>query len=83
MTFIRTSCAALLTGALLFTAVGCSEPLSTREKGALIGGVGGAGVGAIVGGGTGAAIGGVAGALGGGVVGDQMQRRDRERGYDE
>jgi len=81
MTFVRTRCAALLTGALLFTAVGCSEPLSTREKGALIGGAGGAGIGALAGGGTGAVIGGAAGALGGGVVGDQMQRRERERDY--
>jgi uncharacterized protein YcfJ len=71
----------VLGGALLVTAVGCSTPLSTREKGALIGGGAGAGVGALMGGGTGAAIGGAAGALGGAVVGDQMQKRDRERDY--
>lgn len=63
-------------GALLLTCVSCSEPLSTREKGALIGGGTGAGVGALTGGGTGAAIGGAAGALGGGVIGDQMQDDD-------
>jgi hypothetical protein len=71
----------VLGGALLVTSIGCSTPLSTREKGALIGGGTGLGVGALVGGGTGAAIGGAAGALGGALVGDQMQRRDRER-YD-
>ena len=81
MTFVRTRCAAILAGTLLFTAVGCSEPLTTREKGALIGGAGGAGIGALAGGGTGAVIGGAAGALGGGVIGDQMQRNRRERGY--
>jgi len=41
MTFVRTSSAAVLAGVLLFTAVGCSEPLTTREKGALVGGAGG------------------------------------------
>lgn len=80
-TLLRTSGTAILAGTLLLTTVGCSEPLSTREKGALIGGAGGAGIGALAGGGTGAAIGGAAGALGGAVVGDQIQRRDRERGY--
>jgi uncharacterized protein YcfJ len=62
--------------------MGCSEPLSTREKGALLGGAGGAGIGAIAGGGKGAAIGGAAGALGGAVVGDQIQHREDERYYD-
>jgi len=71
----------VLGGVLLVTSIGCSTPLSTREKGALLGGGAGLGVGALVGGGTGAAIGGAAGALGGAVVGDQMQRRDHER-YD-
>ncbi|HEV8715223.1 MAG TPA: YMGG-like glycine zipper-containing protein [Candidatus Binatia bacterium] len=85
MTFsmlVRKSGSGVLIGTLLLTAVGCSEPLTTREKGALLGGVGGAGIGALAGGGKGAAIGGAAGALGGAVVGDQMQRRERERyGY--
>jgi uncharacterized protein YcfJ len=69
----------VVSATLLVTSMGCSTPLSTREKGALIGGGAGLGVGALVGGGTGAAIGGAAGALGGALVGDQMQRRDRER----
>jgi hypothetical protein len=68
----------VLGGVLLVTAIGCSSPLNTREKGALIGGGAGLGVGALIGGGTGAAIGGAAGALGGAVVGDQMQNQDSE-----
>jgi uncharacterized protein YcfJ len=80
-TLLRTATTACLAGTLLFSAVGCSEPLSTREKGALLGGAGGAGIGAIAGGGKGAAIGGAAGALGGAVVGDQIQRREDERYY--
>ena len=76
---LQTTTTALLAGTLLLTAVGCSEPLTTREKGALIGGGAGAGIGGIAGGGTGAAIGGAAGALGGAVVGDQIQRREDER----
>ncbi|HKA54518.1 MAG TPA: YMGG-like glycine zipper-containing protein [Candidatus Binatia bacterium] len=82
LNLLRTSGTAVLVGTLLLTTVGCSEPLSTREKGALLGGAGGAGIGALAGGGKGAAIGGAAGALGGAVVGDQIQRRDREYGYD-
>jgi len=76
-TLVRKSSSILL-GTLLLTAAGCSGgPLTTREKGALFGGVGGAGIGALAGGGKGAAIGGAAGALGGAVIGDQMQRRER------
>jgi len=67
-----------LGGALLMTSLGCSTPLSTREKGALVGGGTGAGVGALVGGWPGAAIGGALGAGGGALVGDQMQKRDRD-----
>jgi len=80
-TFLRTSGTALMAGTVLLTAVGCSEPLSRREQGALIGGGAGAGIGALAGGGKGAAIGGVAGALGGAVIGDQVQRQERERYY--
>jgi len=77
VTLLRTSGTAILAGTLLLTAVGCSEPLTTREKGALLGGAGGAGIGALAGGGKGAAIGGAAGALGGAVVGDQIQQNRR------
>ncbi len=63
----------------------CSEPLSTREKGALagtgIGAVTGTIIGAAVGNpGAGAAIGGALGAGAGALVGDQLQKRDTELG---
>ncbi|TSC73510.1 MAG: hypothetical protein G01um101470_55 [Parcubacteria group bacterium Gr01-1014_70] len=66
---------------------GCaSGPLTKREKGALIGGAGGAAVGALIGKDpAGALIGGAAGALGGALVGDQLQKRenvDREQWYE-
>ena len=76
--------------AILFTsllAVGaCSQPLSNREKGALLGGGAGAAGGALIGGltgapGTGALIGGTAGAVGGAVAGDQKDQREREDYY--
>jgi hypothetical protein len=62
----------------------CSQPLSNREKGALIGGGAGAAGGALIGGitgapGTGALIGGAAGAIGGALVGDQKDRQRRYR----
>lgn len=62
--------------------VGCSQPLSTREKGALTGGGLGAATGAIIGAatgspGAGAAIGGALGGVTGGLVGDQLQQRDQ------
>jgi len=60
----------------------CSQPLSNREKGALVGGGAGAAGGALIGGltgapGTGALIGGAAGAAGGALVGDERDRRER------
>ena len=63
--------------------VGCSQPLSTREKstgaGALLGGATGAIIGAAVGNpGAGAAIGGALGAGTGALVGDKLQQRDTE-----
>jgi len=72
-------------GAILLTMCfsGCSEPLTTREKGAAIGTVGGAGLGAIIGSatgnaGAGAGIGAAVGLLGGAVIGDQMQSRQKQ-----
>jgi osmotically inducible lipoprotein OsmB len=67
---------------LLLTVAACSEPLSRREKGAVIGGGAGAAGGALIGGmtgapGTGALIGGAAGAVGGALVGDEKDRRRR------
>ena len=66
-----------LAGALLLA--GCAGgPLSTREKGAGIGALGGAAAGGLIGAavgrpGTGAAIGGALGLGAGALVGDQLQ----------
>lgn len=59
---------------ILLLIAGCT----TTEKGAVIGGLGGAGLGAVIGNqsgnaGTGAVIGGVAGAVAGAVIGNQME----------
>src|SRR5262245_31967211 len=67
--------------ALFFFA--CSEPLSTREKGAAIGTFAGAGLGAIIGSaagnaGAGAGIGAAVGLVGGALIGDQMQSRQKQ-----
>ncbi|HWA98819.1 MAG TPA: glycine zipper domain-containing protein [Pirellulales bacterium] len=69
---------------LLVMAAGCASPYYT-DRGALLGGAGGAGVGALVGSasghaGTGALIGAGVGALSGGLVGnglDQIEARNR------
>jgi uncharacterized protein YcfJ len=72
---------------MMLAVIGCSgEPLSTREKGTLIGGVGGAGAGALIGSavgapGAGAAIGGVGGAVAGYAIGNHMQNEQNERAY--
>lgn len=72
----------ILALALALLTCGCSgQPLSTREKGTLGGGVLGAGTGAIIGAavghpGAGAAIGGGLGALGGAAVGNTMQNQE-------
>jgi uncharacterized protein YcfJ len=63
--------------------LGCSEPLTTREKGAVYGTLGGAGLGAIIGSatgnaGAGAGIGAAVGLLGGAMIGDQMQARQKQ-----
>jgi outer membrane protein OmpA-like peptidoglycan-associated protein len=73
----------VLIAALLFAS--CSQPLSTREKGALVGTGIGAATGAIIGAaignpGAGAAIGGALGAGAGALVGDQLQKRENELG---
>ena len=61
--------------------LGCSQPLTTREKGAGLGALGGAGLGAIIGSatgnaGAGAGIGAAVGLLGGALIGDRMQKRE-------
>jgi uncharacterized protein YcfJ len=71
----------LAVAAVLFIA-GCSgQPLSTREKGTLLGGGLGAATGAIIGAavgapGAGAAIGGALGGIGGFAVGNSMQNNE-------
>ena len=64
---------------LVLTLLGCSEPLTKREQGALAGGAAGAGTGAVMGGASGAATGSVAGAVRGGIAGEQSQARERGR----
>ena len=71
------------------TMVGCvGTPLTTREKGTLLGGTLGAGGGALIGSavgapGAGAAIGGVAGAGTGYLLGNQIQNQQLRRYYRE
>ncbi|MGH7829338.1 MAG: OmpA family protein [Candidatus Binatia bacterium] len=69
---------------LVAGAVGCSGPLTTREKGAGIGALGGAAAGGIIGSavghpGAGAAIGGVLGLGTGALIGDQMQGQEQKQ----
>ncbi len=63
---------------LMMAFLGCSAPLTTREKGAAIGTLGGAGLGAIIGSatgnaGAGAGIGSLLGLGAGFLFGDQLQ----------
>lgn len=76
--FVRKT--AIVTG-IVFLA-GCSQPLSTREKGTLVGTGLGAATGAIIGAAVGnpaagAAIGGAVGAAGGALVGNELQKREQ------
>ena len=72
---------------MMLAIVGCyGEPLSTREKGTLLGGAAGAGAGALVGAavghpGAGAAIGGLGGAAAGYGIGNHMQNEEYQRAY--
>ncbi|TSC80054.1 MAG: hypothetical protein G01um101429_258 [Parcubacteria group bacterium Gr01-1014_29] len=75
----RSSCFLWLVLLIVLLAGCASGPLTKREKGALLGGAGGAGVGALLGGGKGAVIGGALGGLGGALLGDQFQRREQEQ----
>jgi osmotically inducible lipoprotein OsmB len=72
---------------MMLAVLGCyGQPLSTREKGTLLGGVAGAGAGALIGSavghpGAGAAIGGVGGAAVGYGIGNHMQNEQDQRAY--
>src|SRR5207247_11221748 len=70
----------------IVTGAGCSAPLTTREKGAGIGALGGAAAGGLIGAavghpGAGAAIGGALGLGTGALVGDQLQVQEQKQ-YD-
>ena len=63
---------------LFLGVLGCAEPLTTRETGAVVGTLGGAAVGGIIGSavghpGAGAAVGGAIGLGAGALIGDQIQ----------
>ncbi len=83
---MRKAILAVALGAAMLVA-GCSgAPLTTREKGTLLGGAIGAGGGAIVGStvgapGAGAAIGGALGAGTGYVIGNHLQNEQYRRSY--
>jgi len=72
-------------GLSVMMAVGCAGgPMSTREKGAGIGAVGGAAAGGLIGSafgrpGMGAAIGAGTGLLGGAAIGDYMQGQEQQQ----
>jgi len=73
---------ALLLALGLSMTSGCSEPLTKREQGGLIGAGVGAGTGAIIGStvghaAMGALIGGPVGLIGGALIGDQLMNRDK------
>src|SRR3984893_11341780 len=81
---VKSAIASVIAAAMLMGLAGCSgQPLSTREKGTLIGGGVGAATGAIIGAavgapGIGAAIGGGRGALGGALIGNSMQNQETQ-----
>ena len=69
---------------LVLAVAACSEPLTTREKGAGIGALGGAAAGGIIGSavghpGAGAAIGGALGLGAGALIGDQLQGQEKRQ----
>lgn len=74
-------------GLALVTTAGCAGgPLTTREKGAGIGAVGGAAAGGLIGSafhrpGMGAAIGAGTGLVGGALIGDYMQGQQQDDYY--
>ena len=81
---MQKSIIAAVLGATMLLAGCAGAPLTTREKGTLVGGAVGAGGGALVGAavgapGAGAAIGGVLGAGTGYVVGNHLQNEEYRR----
>jgi hypothetical protein len=75
--------ATILAISLLTFSLGCSESLTTTEKGAIIGTGAGASLGAVIGSatghaGVGAGVGAVVGLVGGALIGDQIQERQKQ-----
>ena len=80
----NTSLFVYLVVAMAIILSGCSTPLTTREKGAGIGALGGAAAGGIIGSavghpGAGAAIGGALGLGAGALIGDQLQGQEQKQ----
>src|SRR6185436_16911995 len=74
----------VLSAILVIAGSGCSAPLSTREKGAGIGALGGAAAGGAIGAavghpGIGAAVGGTLGLGAGALIGDQLQGQEMKQ----
>lgn len=81
---LRAVVIALSCALLSIAAAGCSTPLTTREKAAGIGALGGAAAGGIIGSavghpGAGAAIGGTLGLGAGALIGDQLQGQEQRQ----
>lgn len=81
---MKTSPLILTFALIVFGIVACSEPLTTRETGAIVGTVGGAAVGGAVGAAVGhpaagAAIGGAAGLGAGALIGDRIQALEKQQ----
>lgn len=81
---MKTNVLTMIVLLLISGLLACSEPLTTRETGAAIGGVGGAAAGGIIGSavghpGAGAAIGGALGLGTGALIGDRLQAMERKQ----
>jgi Glycine zipper len=81
---MKCTCTIVLVIFLGTSFLGCSEPLTTREKGAGIGTLAGASLGGVIGSatghaGAGAGIGAAIGLIGGALIGDQVQERQKQQ----
>ena len=81
---MKTNVLTMIVLLLISGLLACSQPLTTRETGAAIGGVGGAAAGGIIGSavghpGAGAAIGGALGLGTGALIGDRLQAMERKQ----
>jgi len=81
---MKTNVLTMIVLLLISGLLACSQPLTTRETGAAIGGVGGAAAGGIIGSavghpGAGAAIGGALGLGTGALIGDRLQAMEQKQ----